>query len=306
MIYLSYLAIYLIWGSTYYFIAEAVETIPPSWILAIRWSMGGLFFLLLSLIKNKGKLHASKKNILSSVLIGFLLLIGGNGLVTIAEKTIDSYIAALLISTVPLVVSLFNFFLFRIRISFLQLFGVVTGFCGVALLLYNGDSSSFELSPAVLLVMAGICSWALGTTLGARLSVSKDIFLNSSIQMITAAVLSTVTAFRTTENIPELFSSFSSKSVLSLLYLIVFGSLAIGAFNYLIRNEPSIRLTSYALVNPVIATLIGIFIGGEEVRSFLFAGLPLIITGLGIMIYGDKLKKNFRNREKKRSLPGND
>ena len=289
MIILSYMAIYLIWGSTYYFIAAAVETIPPSWILAIRWSAGGLFFLILSLSRKKEKGHISLKNIFSSIIIGFLLLVGGNGLVTIAEKTIDSYIAALLISTVPLVVSLFNFLIYRIRISLFQLIGVVIGFVGVALLLYNGNVSAFEISPAAILVFIGIGLWALGTALGGRLDVSEDIFLNSSIQMFTAAVFSSVIALWTTKDIPALFSTFSSKSIFSLIYLIIFGSLAIGAFNYLMRKESSIRLTPYALVNPVIAKIIGILIGGETVRYLLYAGLPLILIGLAIMLYSEKL-----------------
>lgn len=296
MIIICYLAIYLIWSSTYFFIAGAVETIPPSWILAIRWTAGGLFFISLSLIRNRGKLSLSLKNILSSILIGALLLIGGNGLVTIAEKTVDSYIAALLISTVPLVVSLFNFLLFRIRISLLKFIGVLVGFSGVALLLYNGEQAAFELSPGVLMIFTGLSLWALGTSLGAKLDVSEDIFANSAIQMLTAGVFSSVIALRSTEDITGLFQTFSPFSVYSLIFLIIFGSLAIGAFNYLMRREPSIRLTSYALVNPMIATLIGIFIGGEEVRGYLFAGLPLILTGLTIMLYGDRIADKLMKR----------
>jgi len=301
MIILSYIAIYLIWGSTYYFIAAAVETIPPSWVLAIRWSLGGLFFLFLSILRRKKTSKTSIRNILSSILIGFLLLIGGNGLVTIAEKNIDSYVAALMISTVPLVVSLFNYIIYRIKISFLQLIGIVTGFMGVALLLYNGSNSPVEISTDVLLVFIGITSWALGTTIGSKMDVSENIFLNSSIQMLTAAVLSSIVALSTTENIPTLLNTFSGKSIFALIYLIFFGSLAIGAFNYLMRNESSIRLTSYALVNPVIATLIGILIGGEEIRKFLYAGLPLILIGLTIMLYGQRIKDYMRRRGNERN-----
>ena len=296
MVILSYIAIYLIWGSTFFFIASAVETIPPAWILAIRWSLGGLFFLIFSLIKSRGKLIASGKNILSSVLIGILLLIGGNGLITIAEKTIDSYVTALMISMVPLVVSLFNFLLFKIRITSLQVTGVITGFFGVSLLLYNGEVSSFEFNLPILLIIMGTISWALGTSLGAKLKVSDNVFLNSSLQMLTAGFFSLLSALYTTKDIRATFRTFSDESVFALIYLIIFGSLAIGAFNNLLRKEPSIRLTSYTLVNPVIATLLGIFFGGEAVRSLLFGGLPLILMGLGILLYGERLKTLYFKR----------
>ncbi len=293
MIVISYLAIYIIWGSTYFFIAAAVETIPPSWLMAIRWSLGGILFLVLYLFQRGNKSKISIKNILSSVLVGFLLLIGGNGLVTIAEKTVDSYIAALIISTIPLVVSLLNYILYKTKISFLQILGIIIGFTGVALLLYNGDSSTIHISRGMILIFIGIFSWAIGTTIGARLPVPKNILFNSSIQMLTAGFFSFIIAFSTTDNIQTVFTSFSVKSLMSLIYLIIFGPIAIGAYNYLMRKEPAVRLTSYALVNPVIATLLGILIGGEEIRNLLFVGLPLIILGLAILIYGEKLRKKY-------------
>ncbi len=116
--------------------------------------------------------------------------------------------------------------------------------------------------------------------------------------MLTAGLLSIIFALSTTPDITFLFSTFSIKSIFSLIYLIIFGALAIGAYNYLIRNEPAIRFTSYALVNPVIATILGIVAGGEKVRTLLVAGLPLILMGLSIMLYGERIKKRLLSQIK--------
>ena len=109
----SYATIYVVWGSTYFFIRQSVLTIPPMWVMAIRWLIGG--GLLLGVAAGRGGLRKlpSARNILSSIALGILLLLLGNGGITIAEQNVDSYIAALLASSTPLIVAVFDSLLLR-------------------------------------------------------------------------------------------------------------------------------------------------------------------------------------------------
>ncbi len=186
----SYATIYLVWGSTYFFIRQAVLTIPPMWVLAARWLIGGA--LLLGFAGTRGLLRSlpSGRSMLSSVILGTLLLLGGNGLITIAERHVDSYVAALLASSTPIIVAVIDSLLLRKRLTVARVLGIAFGFAGVAVLLYNGQSLLSSLSPSVLIGLAGILSWGLATSLGHQFPVSGDNTVNSGIQMMFVGVVS--------------------------------------------------------------------------------------------------------------------
>src|SRR5208282_2548426 len=97
----SYITIYLVWGSTYFFIRQSVLTIPPMWVMAVRWLIGGALLLGFSAARGGLKRLPSARNILSAIVLGTLLLLAGNGGITIAELKVDSYVAALLASSTP-------------------------------------------------------------------------------------------------------------------------------------------------------------------------------------------------------------
>jgi drug/metabolite transporter (DMT)-like permease len=294
MIILSYMIIYLVWGSTYFFIKMAVETIPPFYILSLRWLFGGALFLLLALGRGKIKPLPRLKEILSSILLGTLLLIGGNGLIIYAERELDSYHVALILASTPLIVAAFNRVLFSIRISLVRVIGILVGVAGVAFLLYDGRSLGSSLRPEIIMAIGGLLSWGFATSLGHRMPVHKESFVNSGIQMLFVGIVSTIVVSFSNPTFAELYPFFSLSSLLGLAYLALVGSLAFAAYNYLIAHEPSNRIVSYAFVNPVIAVILGFFVGNEKAVPYLFAGLTLILLGLFLMLYGDLVMKRLK------------
>ena len=298
----AYLTIYIVWGSTYFFIKMALESFPPYPILGLRFTLGGTLLLVLYLASSKGRPPLSLAPVLSAMLLGALLLLGANGLVTVAEQKVDSYVVALVMAVVPLAVATFDRFLFRKTITWMRFIGIMIGFCGVAFLLYDGHSLRGSLGPHTLMVLAAMLLWSFGTSLAHRLPLPTDSRINSGIQMLFAGLVSLAIALISGHTPAAVFAAVSLRSLLGLSYLAVVGSMAITAYAYLLVNEPSIRIVSYALVNPGIAVFLGFLFGNETAAPYLLIGFPLILIGLAIMLYGETLLRRLqiRGEEKKR------
>lgn len=295
LIALSYLTIYLVWGSTYFFIKLSVETIPPITVVGLRFFFGGFFFLLFAVISKRVNPLPTIRQILSSVLLGSLLLLGGNGFISFAERKVDSYLVALILSATPLIVALFDRVLLSKKVTFIRILGILTGVSGVTLLLYNGQSFKAVLKPEIIMVLAAIILWSLGTSLGHRFKVYPDNLINSGIQMTFAGSVCLIYTFGSSNFFYPQSASFSAASLLGLFYLAVIGSLAFSAYTFLIAHQPASNVVSYALINPVIAVFIGIVIGSESPVPYLPVAMPMILSGLTIMLYGEKILKKIKN-----------
>ncbi|MBN2552359.1 MAG: EamA family transporter [Spirochaetales bacterium] len=293
----AYLAVYIVWGSTYFFIKMALESFPPYPIVGLRFTAGGILLLAIGFASGKGR-RLSLPAILSAMLLGALLLLGANGLVTIAEQRVDSYIVALVMSIVPLSVAAFDRFLFGKTITWMRLGGILIGFCGVAFLLYDGRSLRGSLGPHTVMVLAAMLLWSFGTSLAHRLPLPADSRINSGIQMLFSGLVSIAIALLTGHTPATVFASVSLRSLLGLAYLGFVGSLAIMAYAYLLVHEPSIRIVSYALVNPGIAVLLGFLFAGETASPYLAVGFPMILIGLAVMLYGELLLRRLKGRKR--------
>ena len=293
----AYLTVYFVWGSTYFFIKMALETFPPYPIVGMRFTIGGVLLLFMGLLSSKGRPALSLPSILSAMLMGTLLLLGANGLVTVAEQRVDSYVVALVMAVVPLAVATFDRFLFGKSITWMRLAGIGIGFCGVAFLLYDGHSLQGSLQPQVLMVIGAMLLWSFGTSLAHRLPLPADSRINSGIQMLFAGLVSLVIAALSGHTPITIFAGATLRSLGGLSYLAIVGSLAIAAYAYLLVNEPSTRIVSYALVNPGIAVSLGLVLGNETAAPYLPVGLPLILVGLTVMLYGQTLLRRLRERK---------
>jgi drug/metabolite transporter (DMT)-like permease len=289
---ISYATLYIVWGSTYYFIKLAVTTIPPMYVVAFRFLVGGLGLIGYTLLINRKNIKnviPTGNQILFSSIIGILLLIGGNGMVTVGEMKVDSYIAALLISTVPIVVLVFDRFILKKKILPVSLFGAGIGVAGTWLLLCNGQTFLPSLNPFVLFLFAAAVSWAFGTTLSKKVSLPGDVIMNTGVQSLTAGLVSFI-AWNFVQPVTTLsLSTISPQSWFSLAYLTVIGSVAFCAYSFLLKHEPNHRVVTYSLVNPVIAVLLGVFIGQEKTVPFLVPSCFLIVAGLFFLFYGEKI-----------------
>lgn len=286
---LCYLTVYLAWGGTYFFIRQSVATIPPFYVIGARWLVGGL--LLGGVAAAGGRLRRlpTVRQLASALLLGSLLLIGGNGFITASEIHIDSYLAALIAASAPILVAIFDRFVEGARLSSVRLLAVGIGVVGVALLVYNGHSIGSSLSPWVLMAMAGIICWSLATSLAHRFLADGDNLVSSSIQMLFVGIICLGGSLLFPPSPGTVIAAASLSSIIGMLYLAIVGSLAFAAYTYLMANEPAERVVSYALVNPLIAVFLGLFFGGETPTPFLWIGFPLILVGLAVMLYGERL-----------------
>ncbi len=291
---LSYLAIYIVWGSTYLGIKWAVETIPPFYVVGSRFLLGGSVFIAIGIFSGKIRKFPKRSEILSAVFLGTFLILLGNGLITWAEKKVDSYLAALIVSSSPFCIAFFNRVFFKERLSRIRLFGMIMGVAGVGLILYNGNSS-FRFSFHLGLVLAGFIFWGFATSVGHRLHTHSNNFINSGMQMLYAGIVALILSTFIYKPVPQLLNDFSYRSLGGLAYLTILGAAGFYAYNYLLSHEPAIRISSYAIVNPLIAVLLGIFLGNEKPTSILFAGMPVILGGLALMMYGETLLSFLRS-----------
>jgi drug/metabolite transporter (DMT)-like permease len=291
---IAYLTIYIVWGSTYFFIKMSLESFPPYPIVGLRFTIGGMLLLAMGLASAKARRPLSMPSVFSAMMLGALLLLGANGLVTIAEQKVDSYVVALVMAVVPLAVASFDRFLFRKTITWMRFAGIMIGFCGVAFLLYDGHSLRGSLNPQTLMVLTAMLLWSFGTSLAHRLPLPADSRINGGIQMLFAGLVSLGIALVSGHTPTTVFSGVSVRSLAGLSYLAIVGSLAFSAYAYLLVNEPSIRIVSYALVNPGIAVLLGFLFGSETAAPYLPIGLPLILVGLAVMLYGEVVIRRIR------------
>jgi drug/metabolite transporter (DMT)-like permease len=299
---IAYLTIYIVWGSTYLAMRWVVESLSAYYLVGARFFFGGLVFLIISLISGRLKRLPTLRETASAAFLGIFLLIGGNGLVSVGLLKVDSYLAAIIISATPFCVAVFNRVLFSERISSVRLFGIILGFAGVVAILYNGTNPFENFEPYIGFLIGGFLSWGFATSVGHKLKVHSNNLVNSGMQMFIAGIIALVMSQFMYAPLPELIQAVSLRSLWALVYLITIGSAAYYAYTYLIANEPSIRIVSYAIVNPLIAVLLGLVFAHEKPVPLLAIGMPVILVGLAFMLYGEPIREALlkRIRKKKR------
>ena len=269
----------------------AVATMPPFYLVGLRFFLGGLAFLVISIALGALKFFPKPREFLSAVFLGVFLLLLGNGLVSVGEQSVDSYLAALVIASTPLAVAFFNGLFFREKIPLTRFVGILCGIGGVGLILYNGSSIFQSLTPGVGVVLGGLSCWSFATSLGHKMKVHPNNLVNSGLQMFSAGAIGLIVSCFMYASPAKVLPAISVASWIGLAYLTVFGAIAFYAFAYLIHREPSIRIATYAIVNPLIAVALGIVIGGEKPTRFLIVGFPLVLAGLALTLFVKKRKE---------------
>jgi drug/metabolite transporter (DMT)-like permease len=277
--------IYVVWGSTYLAIRVMVEDIPPLLGASVRYLLAGaVVWLYLRLRNGREGVRVSARELAGCAVVGVLLLIGGNGLVTIAEQDVPSGLAALLIASEPLFIVLLRW-LARERPSQTTVISVVVGFAGVALLVLPGERPEGAPLGGVLLVLAAAALWALGSFASPRLTLPDDAFLSTAVQMLVGGALMALMGLAAGEAGGLDPAAVSADSLLALLYLASAGSvLAFSAYVWLLQNAPISTVSTYAYVNPVIAIFLGWLILSEEITPFVVAGATVIVASVAVVV----------------------
>jgi drug/metabolite transporter (DMT)-like permease len=285
---LAFAAIYIIWGSTYLAIRFAVETLPPFLMLAARFGVAGL--LLYGWLRLRGLPRPPRPEWIGSAVVGGLLLVGGTGAVAWAEQWIPSGLAALIVAIVPMWMVLLDWLRPGGRRPTARVVaGLVMGLAGVTLLVgpieLGGGGRMQYLGVAA--VVAGTISWATGSVFGTSFRVPAVPRMAAALQMtMGGALLLTVGTLRGEWSRVDP-TAISMRSGLSLLYLIVFGSIiAFVAYVYLLRVTTPARVGSYAYVNPVVAVFLGWALANEPVTGRTLLAAAVIITGVVLIVSG--------------------
>ncbi|MBX8516950.1 drug/metabolite exporter YedA [Pseudomonas cichorii] len=272
----AFMALYLIWGSTYLVIRIGVESWPPLMLAGVRFTLAGS--LMYGYLRYRGVPAPTWTQWKSSAAIGFLLLTCGNGGVTLAEHAgVASGIAALAVATVPLFTLLFGL-LWGNRTTNLEWAGIFLGMTGIALL---NLGSNLQASPygAVLLLFAA-ASWAFGSVWSKHLPLPAGP-MASGTQMIAAGVMLLLGSALSGERMEHMPSAAGWGA---LAYLVVFGSvIGFSAYIYLLKNVRPAAATSYAYVNPAVAVMLGVLFAGETIASEECLAM-LVIIGAVVLI----------------------
>lgn len=282
------LVVYFVWGSTYLAIRVAIETLPGFTMAGARFVAAGALLLAWGLARG-GRL-ATKRQLLPTIGIGALLLLGGNGGVVWAEHHISSGTAALLVATEPVWVALLAPIMTgAARAGWRTFVGLALGIAGVGALVVDPsgiDASRVDPWGALAVVVASL-SWAVGSLWSVRADLPSSRAASTGQQMLAGGVLLAAFGASTGEWHAVDPSRFSTASLVAFGYLVVFGSIvAFTAYSFLLRAAPPSMVATYAFVNPVVAVVLG-WIVLDEPLGWRVAGASILILAAVALIFSE-------------------
>ncbi|HSD63911.1 MAG TPA: EamA family transporter [Ignavibacteriaceae bacterium] len=293
--YFAWIAVCIIWGTTYLAIRIGVEHIPPMLFAGIRWIIAGIIFILI--LRLKGKKLPSKNDLIHIAVVGISLIGIGNGLVVTGEQFIGSGLAALLITTVPFwVVGMEAVIPSGPKINLVTLSGLIVGLIGV-ILIFNGDWSNL-LNPSylsgVLCILGAVIAWSFGTVYSKYKKIGAHPLMGAAVQMLIAGVAQTFLGLFLGE---ASYVSFHPEGIASIFYLIIAGSIfGYGSYIYAIEHLPLSLVATYAYINPVIALFLGWLVLNETMNLTIIVAAVIIILGVILVKQGAKRQKLFMKK----------
>ena len=279
-IWIALIALYIVWGSTYLGIKVAIETIPPFFHGAVRFLISGL--IILAWQKAAGQELPTRSQWKSTFIIGNLLLVGGNGLVSWAEQFIPSGIAALIIASVPL--SLVILEALRpggVKPTWQAIVGLVIGFIGIFILAgpaeISGSATDLDTFGVVALLSATIL-WASGSIYSKNADLPKSSLMTTGAEMLMGSIGLLTVSMLTGELNGWNPADVSGRSLAGLAYLITIGSIiGFGSYIWLLANAPISLVATYAYVNPIVAVILGYLFGNEALEPRIYLATAIII-----------------------------
>jgi drug/metabolite transporter (DMT)-like permease len=305
----AFAIVYITWGTTYLAIKEGVEQFPPALFGGVRILAAGLVLLIFLLWRGE-KLLLPLRELLGNALVGVFLFVGGNGLITYAEKTVPSGTAAILVATTPMWMALLEMLLPRGgRLAPWGWVGLILGMLGVALLLISqlGDPTKLFAESAALLVLLSSVCWSVGSVLARYQPRTVSPFVGAVYQMVVGGSVMILIGLLLGEQENITAANFTRPAVYSFFHLLVFGSL-LGylAYNWLLNKVSAASAGTYAYVNPVLAVLVGWLLANEIPSIWLGVGLTVILIGVALVRMGSLSQQRAQERTptaKPREMP---
>lgn len=285
----AFAAVYLVWGSTYLFIRFAVETLPPFLMAGARFAVAGAILYLWARIR--GAPTPARAEFRGAAIAGLFLLLGGNGAVAWAEQRVPSGVTALLVATVPVWMVLLDWLRPRgVRPRAGVFAGLALGLVGLALLVGRGafggggaGGGGADVVGAAVLVIGSIL-WATGSLYLRQNPRPSSALVTNAVQMLAGGAALLVVGTLVGEFGRLDLAAASARSLLSLLYLVVAGSLiGFTAYTYLLQVSTPAKVSTYAYVNPVVAVFLGWAFAGEEITARTLIAAAVILAGVAII-----------------------
>ena len=285
---IAFLTLYLVWGSTYLAIRVGVHDLPPALFSAARFVISGLALGLYAHLRGEA-LPQSFAAWKVTVIMGILLLAGGNGLVVWGEQWVPSNQAALIVATTALWLGgLGTLGPQGQPLTRITLLGLMAGFAGVALLMFpDGEKFSFDHLGGQLGILLAAFLWSSGSIYGKRHPSGTPPMMSAALQMLAGGAVLTVIGLATGE---VAHWQWTLKGVGALSYLIVFGTLGFVAFTWLLHTVTPSQLGTYAYVNPAVAVVLGWWLLGETLTRTQIFGMTIILIGV-ILVTASSTKR---------------
>jgi drug/metabolite transporter (DMT)-like permease len=277
----AYIIVCIVWGSTYLAIRIGVKDMDPFFFAGIRFLIAGLLIVSFSYLR-KMKFPKKINVILKHGVVGLFMLLGGNGLVVLAEKNIDSGVASLILATMPIFIVIIEGLIYRsVKITKWGIFGLVFGAFGVYMLVMPSSTGiTYDLYSVIILIIATFL-WSFGSVYSKRIEKSGSIFPTIGIQMLFGSVGLLITSLILKENMSF---ELTKASYFSIAYLIIFGSIiGYSSYIYLLSKWPATKAGTYAYINPIVAILLGNIILDEKISITMILSMTIILTGVIIV-----------------------
>jgi drug/metabolite transporter (DMT)-like permease len=279
---LAFAIIYLVWGSTFLAIRVGVREVPPFLLAGMRFFVAGL--VLYAWMLARGTASPTLREWSAASFLAVLIFVLDYGLLFWAEKRVPSGIAAVMMATIPVFITIADILLLRTqRLTARLAIALLVGIGGVAVLVSRSTGfgeGPIDTAGAIALVVAAI-SWSLAAVLTRKMTLPESKVMSSGAQMLAGGILLTLTAAMLGETRGFDVRAVSVGAWLALAYLIVAGSIiAFTAYVWLIHHESPTKVGTYAYVNPVVAVLLGYFLGGEALGARTVLGTLLVLVSV--------------------------
>ena len=282
---LSFATVYIVWGTTFTAIKLGLEDFPPLMLSGLRFCIAGAIFLVLA--RKQIFQNMTKKDLTREILVGILLTCANAGICW-AEEYISSGVAALIVAAIPIMFVLFNWISFEKKVPHITaILGLAIGCCGIVLISADGQSVGNWL--IVLALIFANSLWVFGSLVTKNTQTNLSYLPRSAVQFLSGGIflvsLSGVLGERAI-----IWNELSFVGIASLGYLALFGTIiAYTCYTHLLKNLSPEYVSTYALVNPMVAIIFGVIWLGEPLTLKIISATPLIILSVGLVIYGKKL-----------------
>lgn len=292
---LAFALVYVSWGTTYLAIRVGVHEFPPCLFGGVRVALAGSILLLFLRLRGVS-LRLPLRDLLFAGLVGIILFVAGNGLISVAEKTVPSGITSVLVTTTPLCMALLEVLAPRgERLGWIGWLGLFTGLGGVLLLLTPQIEEPGALLKdfGPLLVLASAFAWSVGSFL-VRYGNRKTAHLTGAAYQMLLGGLGLALVGLVCGEWQELqLAHCSFSGIYAFFHLLIFGSLVgFVAYNWLLGQVSAAKAGTYAYVNPVIAVVVGWLLGGESITPWVLAGMAVILIGVALVKTGGHIVKD--------------